>query len=104
MGKVNATVACRYFRKFDDFVCRSKPVGYVLQRRTQTERAFLHGLRHEQLHLFQLRCVCRTIILSDHVIPDGSGAYESAEVNCWTRTFIQSPQVIAERAPVLRDA
>ena len=79
--EVHAAVARGHLRQLDDLVGRGEPIGNVLKRRAQPERALLHRLGDKPAHLVKLRGRGRTIVLADDVIANAPGADECAEID-----------------------
>ena len=102
--EVDAAVARGDFGELDDLVGRGEPVGHVLQRRAEAERALLHRLRDELLHLLEFRRRRRPIVLADDVVANAAGADERADVDRRTRPLLEPLEVVgrASASPARR--
>ena len=103
MGEVDAAVSRRDLRQRDDLVEIGKPIGHVLKRRAQAERALFHRPGRERLHRVQFRRRRAAIVLADDEVAQSAGAHERPDVDRGMRTRLEPLEIIAERPPILGD-
>src|SRR5436190_20464733 len=99
MSHVNTAVLMRDSRQFDDLVSLSKACRNVLQGSREPERAILHRIGDQLLHLFQLGNSGWPIVIADNVLADLRRTDEGAEVDARALLF-QTIEVFAQRAPI----
>ncbi len=76
--------------------------GRILQRGGDADRAILHGLAHQRLHLLELARGGRAIVIAQHHAPHLRGADVSSQIDAHALLF-QAREVLPQRAPVRRD-